>query len=133
MHKNTIATVSASYSRSVQFSKVESQARDGDHRGSSRRNTRISLGREGKSSVRHRREQTNHAQHIFHLRNVTTFFPEQNLRVPIGGREEFVSAGGRGGAGLQPAGGFKRATTGALGTGRSGAPPAARVDTAAAV
>ena len=48
----------------MQFPEVESQTRDGDHRRSGRKNTHISLGREGKSSVRHHREQTNHAQHV---------------------------------------------------------------------
>ena len=64
MHGSTLATVSASSSRSVQFPGVESQARGGDHRRSGRSNTRISPGREGRSSVRHHREQTNHVQHV---------------------------------------------------------------------
>ena len=64
MHGKTVATVSASSSTSVEFPEVESQTRDGDHKRSGRRNTRISPGREGRTSVRHDHEQTNHAQHI---------------------------------------------------------------------
>ena len=64
MHGNALATVKASSSRSVQFPAVESLAGDGDHRRSGRRNTRMSPCRERRSSVRHRREHTNHAQHV---------------------------------------------------------------------
>ena len=52
VHGNTLATVSASFSRSVQLPEVESQALDGDRSGrgghESRRNTRTSPGREGR-------------------------------------------------------------------------------------
>ena len=70
VHGNTLATVSASSSRSVQFPEVESQALDGGHRRSdkwghgSRRNALTLLGREGRGSVRHHREQTNPAQRV---------------------------------------------------------------------
>ena len=62
-HGNSLATVSAS-SRSVQFPGVESQARDGDRRRSSRRSSSISPGRKRRISVRHHREQTNHVQYV---------------------------------------------------------------------
>ena len=69
VHGNTLATVSASFSRSVQLPEVESQALDGDRSGrgghESRRNTRTSPGREGRGSVRHHREQTNPAQYSY--------------------------------------------------------------------
>ena len=70
VYGNTLATVRASSSRSVQFPEVESQALDGAHRRSrrgehgSRRNTRTSPGREGRSSFKHHREQTNPTQHV---------------------------------------------------------------------
>ena len=85
MHGNTLATVSASFSRSVQFPGVESQALDGDHRRSGKRNTRISSGREGKSSFRQQHKQTNHVQHVSPPQRPTKLFPEQNLGAPIGG------------------------------------------------
>ena len=70
VHGNTLATISASSSRSVQFPEVESLALDGAHRRSgrgghgSRRNTRKSPGREGRRSFRLHREQTSTTQHI---------------------------------------------------------------------
>ena len=61
---NTLASVSASSSRSVQFPEVESQPRDGDHRRSGILNTSISPRRERRSSARYHREQRNHGQHV---------------------------------------------------------------------
>ena len=87
MHGNTLATVSASSSRSVQFPVIESQARDGDHRQSGRRNTRISPGREGRSSARHHRERTNHARHAPP--------PQRHQNVPRAESRGPPSAGGR--------------------------------------
>ena len=99
---NSLENVSAS-SKSVQFPVVESQERDGDHRPSSRKKTRISPGREGRGSVRHHREQTNHVQHVPPPEN----FSRAEFRGPsLAGRRSLYRQEAGVGAGLQPAGGF---------------------------
>ena len=102
MHRNTLATVNASFSRNVRFPGVESQALDEDHRRSGKRNTRISSGREGNRVQSGNNINKPTTSNMSHHRNATKLFPERNLGAPIGGWEEFVSAGGRGRAGLQP-------------------------------
>ena len=96
VHGNTLATVSASFSRSVQLPEVESQALDGDRSGrgghESRRNTRTSPGREGRGSVRHHREQTNSAQHVPLPQRLQIFPRRGTSGPPIGGWKEFILA-----------------------------------------
>ena len=95
-HGNSLATGSASR-RSVQFPVVESQARDGDPRRSSRRNTRKSPGKKGRSSVRHYREQTNHVQHVPPSQSHQTFSRGES-RGPrsAGGRSSYQQKAGAG-------------------------------------
>ena len=97
IHANTLATVSASSSRSVQFPEVESQARNGDRRRSGRRNTRISPGRKGRSSVRHHRKQTNHVQHVPPPQRHQNFSRAESRGPPsAGGRSSYQQEAGAG-------------------------------------
>ena len=103
LHGNTLATVSKSSSRSVQFPGVESQAFNGAHRRSgrgghaSRRNTRTSPGRAERGSFRHHSEQTNPTQMVPLPQHRQTF-PRAESRAPpsAGGRSSYQQEAGAG-------------------------------------
>ena len=103
VHGNTLATVSASSSGSVQFPEVESQALNGAHRRSGRgghglrENTRTSRGTEGRGSFGYHRGQTNPTQRVPPPQHHQIFSRAESRAPPsAGGRSSYQQVAGAG-------------------------------------